>query len=426
VIEYAVTMRQFPPDALASEQVKACRFDGGHIDRLAARVADFHGRVSVAAADSAYGDAGATQHWTLENFDYFGALPANRDREERTGRLRDWVAAEYERRREHMVRRKADGYIRECHGDLHLGNIVVLDDDPVPFDCIEFNEQLRWIDVLNDTAFLVMDLHDHGRPALARRLLNRYLALTADYGGVPLLRYYLVYRALVRAKVAALRAGDNASSEAAGAAAECDNYLELAEAFARPAPPLLVITHGYSGSGKSHLAAHLAEAMDAIHLRSDVERKRLFDYDPADQTHSAVGGGIYTERASLLTYDRLSEHAAAAIEGGYTAIVDAAFLKDEQRRRFAELAEALNVPWIILDCEAPVDVLKSRIAHRRPRGADASEADETVLASQLETSEPFDDQQRRHTVTVNTVAAPPPATIVRRLRRHADQINEPT
>ena len=180
--------------------------------------------------------------------------------------------------------------MRECHGDLHLGNVALIDGRPVVFDAIEFNPAFRWIDTINDVAFLTMDLHHRGRSDLAYRFIDRYLALTGDYAALRLLRFYEVYRALVRAKIAAIRLQQLGAADGRDSVqAEVDSYVYLAERLAAPMRGAIVITCGVSGSGKSHHSAHLPGPLAAVRVRADVERKRLLGVD-ADRDVTAQGG----------------------------------------------------------------------------------------------------------------------------------------
>ena len=301
--------------------------------------------------------------------------------------LRAWTEAEFARRRDVFAARRAGGFVRECHGDLHLGNLVLLGDRVTPFDCIEFNEDFRWIDVASEIAFTYVDLLDHGQPGLACWLLNEWLARSGDQGSggaLSVLRFYAVYRAMVRAKVAALR----------GRAAEAAGYLALAERLGVSPRPTLTITFGLSGSGKTTASSArlLADASAAtVRFRSDVERKRLFGL-AAD---ADSGGAIYSVDASARTHARLAELARAALADGWTVIVDAAFLKRAERRTFAALADELGIPFDILACAAPVDALRERLAARRD---DASEATAAVLEQQQTWLEPLDDAERARAV----------------------------
>jgi hypothetical protein len=259
---------------------------------------------------------------------------------------------------------------------------VLLDDEVTAFDCIEFDPALRWIDVLNDIAFLVMDLLAHGRGDLAFRFLNAYLDDTGDHAGVPVLGWYLVYRALVRALVARIRTGQ-------GGAAAGPDHLALALQLVGGGDARLLITHGVSGSGKSWVAQQLLEQAQALRLRSDVERKRLFGLRALEASASRVPGGIYGRDATRRTYARLRELAALALAAGHRVIVDAAFLRSDERDDFRRLAQELHVPFTLLDCQAPAALLRERVRARAERGDDASEAGLAVLERQLATAEPL-------------------------------------
>ena len=320
--------------------------------------------------------------------------------------------------------RRAEGFVRECHGDLHLGNLTLVDGRITPFDCIEFNAQLRWIDVISEAAFLVMDIQDRGYPELGWRFLNGYLQYTGDYAGVRLLRYYLVYRALVRAKVAILRCGQAAAADAQQAArAEYQAYMDLAVSYVDTRVPVLLITHGVSGSGKSWYAAQLAERLGAIQLRSDVERKRLHGYRADADTGSAVQSGIYSQTASEQTYARLAELAADVIAGGYPVIVDATFLQQAQRSRFRELAATHGVPFVLLHFEADRDTLLRRVRKRRAAKTDPSEAGIEVLEAQLASQQPLLADEQAGLISVDSAAGLPLDDLLGRLARYMEPVS---
>jgi predicted kinase len=314
------------------------------------------------------------------------------------------VEEEFVRRRHQFLSRKDQGFVRECHGDLHLGNLVLLDGRIAPFDCIEFNEQLRWIDVMNEVAFTVMDLRDRGYPTLACRFLNRYLENTGDYAGLGVFRYYLVYRALVRAKVALmqLEEGVGTARQVSASWREYQGYFKLALSFSHERRRGLIITHGVSGSGKSSVAEVLVESLGAILVRSDVERKRLYGFRAKARTHSGLGRNIYSPQATRLTYERLSLLAASALDFGLPVIVDAAFLRRSERDRLRQLAVALRVPFVILDCKAPETVMRERVERRSKESETLSEAGTEVLAAQLQTQQPLEEDELSDCVSVDT------------------------
>lgn len=373
VLDYAVRMRRFPDGALFSERAAAGTLARQDVDRLAQRLAAFH-----LDAPAVLQPAGAgLRERALAALEGCAALLPAADRQALAG----WLAAEAARVVPLWQARRAAGHARECHGDLHLANLLEVDGEVAAFDCIEFDDSLRCIDVVEDVAFTQMDLAARGHPALAARFINAWLERTGEYEGVPGLRLCLAYRALVRAAVEDLRApGCEAGSRYAGQAL----------AWSRRAAPRLVITHGLPGSGKTFASQRLLEAQGAIRLRSDVERKRLHGLDMLAASR-AQGVEIYTADATGRTYQRLFSLARDALLAGWPVVLDAAFLKREERAQARALAEALHVPFAILACEAPPQVLRERLQARR---GDASEADVAVLEKLAAVAEPLDAAER--------------------------------
>ena len=384
-IEYAVRMRRFARedelDALAARG--ALRRE--HIEALAGEVARFHDRVAVAGPDSPWGTPEAVLAPCEENFAHLWQLDHDAADLALLEGLRAWTRTEHARLAGTFERRRAEGRVRECHGDLHLGNIVMIGDRPVPFDAIEFNASLRWIDVASEVAFTVMDLHHRGRPELAHAFLNAWLEHGGDYDGLAVLPFYLVYRAMVRAKVAGLRAAQQAPGSAGRNALMRDlrTHLELAQAFARARPRALAITCGASGSGKSFVAGRLAEAGDWIRVRSDVERKRLAGLQPRDAVPAAVGDGLYAPEMTERTYARLAQIARKVLAAGFPVIVDATFLDRGRRDAFRRLAGDAGVACVVLATTASPQTLRARVAERARAGADPSDATLEVLEAQL-------------------------------------------
>lgn len=389
VVDYAVKMRQFDQEVMFSRMAGRGALTVAHVESFADRVAALHGEAAV-CADAAFGGREQIARWHEDNLSEIGAivtgaaarrfaLLAARAREELERR-----AAAFDARREH-------GFVRDCHGDLHLANILWIDGAVVLFDRIEFNDELRFIDVANDIAFTVMDLHAARRADLASRLVNRYLLRTGDFGALEVLRFYLAYRALVRAKVALLGCADKEMA----ARGEVDGYRSHADlaGMLLAEPSLhLAITCGLSGSGKTTRALAEAEKSGAVVVQTDVERKRLAEVDPFEHAGAAPGAGIYTADFSRRVYDRVARIAGDALEAGFPVIVDGAFLRRDHRRRFRRLAAEHGVPFRILYCRAAVDELRRRITARRGEQA-VSDADLAVLEHQLATAElPGDDE----------------------------------
>jgi len=404
-LEYAVKMREFAQDALASRILARGELTGADIDLLAEKVAAFHAVVGVAGLESVFGAPGEVLRVARQNFAQLRPRLATAEEREELDALAAWTEREYAIRYDAFLRRRERGFIRECHGDLHLGNIARIDGELTIFDCIEFNESMRWIDVMNEVAFTVMDLEDRGRADLAYRFLNAYLERTGDYAGLAVLPFYLVYRALVRAKIARLRAAQIEAGEPKRALlAEYRGYVTLARGYAEPRCPALVITHGLAGCGKTTLSQAMLEALRAVRIRSDVERKRLHGLAALERRSAGVEGGLYTAAASEATYAKLAALAREVLDAGLVAIVDATFLSRGQRDRFRDLARELGVAFAIVDFTAREATLRARIARRTAKGADASDADLAVLEHQLLTQEPLAVDERIFTVPYDAEA----------------------
>jgi hypothetical protein len=400
VLEYAVKMRRFPQQALLTKRPP----DAGIIDAIVRRVAAFHAGLPPAPPDTPFGAAEAVVEPMRENFVQARAGVVDASVLAALNRLERWTELWFLRLRARLELRRRGGFIRECHGDLHRGNIAVLDAEPMIFDCIEFSPRLRWIDTMSEFAFFVMDLREAGENRLARRALNRYLEVSGDYGGLALLRFYQVYRAMVRAKVLGIRLaqGHLRPAERTAACVELRGYLRLCRAIAVRPRPRLIIACGLSGAGKTWLANALREHLPLIHIRSDVERKRMFGLSADDRTASAPGAGIYDSEAGRRTYARLLELARDILANRYSVLVDATFLKAEQRKPFQRLAAELGCRFTILALDAPEVVLRRRISTRLASSTDASEAGLAVLDLQLASRERLEGHERSSAIYLNT------------------------
>jgi uncharacterized protein len=419
--EFAVRMREFPQHALLSAVIARGALTVAHVEQLGDTVAAFHRSALTAHPHTRFGTPADVRELALDNFVDLQRLTQQPAVRRAIDLLHAWTEGVCARIAELLAVRRRHGLVRECHGDLHLGNIALLDGVPTPFDCIEFSERMRWSDVMSDVAFLVMDLQAHGRRDLASHFLNRYLEETGDYEGLAVLRFFVVYRALVRAKVACLRATQTTRPQArASHQSEAIRFIRLAASAARSEAPAMVITHGPSGSGKTSVARALAASLGAIHIRADVERKRLFGVPKLARTGATIGTGIYSAEATRRTYQHLATVARLVTKGGYRAIIDAAFLMRWQRDGMRTLAGAAELAFVILDCTAPLPTLAERVALRNQRADDASEADGDVLVHQMETAESLQPAERPFVVYCDTAALPPgaaPAAVVGELQR---------
>jgi len=415
ILDYAVRMRQFDQAGMLERVAGRGELTAAIIDSIAEQIAEFHSGLPPGADASGYGTAAEIAGPALQNFDQLQPLIASDAERGALRGLREWTEQKNEALASRFEARRQAGYVRECHGDLHLGNIVLVDGRVRIFDCIEFNPRLRWIDVMNEAAFLSMDLIQRGYSHLAYRFINRYLEHTGDYAGVDLLSYYMVYRALVRAKVAAMRAAQaSVSADARRLLQEkCRAHIDLARQLTAQRRRVLFIMHGLSGSGKTVVSQAMLEAVGAIRVRSDVERKRLHGLGAAARSGSPLGQGIYVPSASQATYDRLTDLATALLMADYPVVVDAAFLKREQRERFERLAESQNAGFAILDIHAAEATLRRRIAERTEAGTDASEANLAVLEQQLAVREPLTAAEQTATHVFDTDRLSPAAVVDR-------------
>jgi uncharacterized protein len=376
VIDWVVVMRRFEESALFDALARARGLSAPLMQALAGHIADFHAR-----AEQRFDHGGAAaliatvemNHRCLTAARRAGFAPASiNDLRERS--LERLAAVG-----ELLDRRRAEGKVRRCHGDLHLRNICLLDGQPTLFDCLEFSDAFACIDVLYDLAFLLMDLEHRGFVDFSNLVLNRYLDLTAGDDGLAAMPVFLSLRAAIRAHVTATaidRAADPAKKPEM--AAEARRYLDLAARLLTPRQCRLVAVGGLSGSGKSTLAAALATELGARVLRSDVIRKRLFGAAP----ETRLPASAYVPEVSERVYETLRHMAAAALAAGYSVIIDAVSLQPEERQSFAALARAAAVPFSGLWLAAPAETMEHRLRTRR---GDASDASLEVLAQQLQT-----------------------------------------
>ena len=405
--EPAVRMRRFAQEALLSHLLEQQRLLPSHIDALAQQVAQFHASAAVATPQQGWGTAA----WAVAPVqDCLAALQplvaqAVPDMGPALRQLAQWCASQGTALAPVFLQRLQSGRVRECHGDLHLANLVLIDGQPQLFDAIEFNPALRWIDCVADIAFLAMDLEARGRADLAWRFLNAWLEHTGDYAGLQVLPYYRVYRALVRARVAGMRLaqveGGMGRDAHAASLRELQRYLALALRFTAPPAVELWLAHGFSGAGKSTQSQALMAERGVVRVRADVERKRLFGLAP-QASSAAVPGGIYTAEASQRTHEALAQAARCALDAGFTVLVDATFLNPAMRQRFMALAALAQVPCRILSFEAPLAVLRERVRSRQRAGGDASEASVQVLESQWAAARPLSPAEEALTVHVDT------------------------
>ncbi len=397
-------MCQFSQHSLLSYLSTYQQLHQRHIDDMAVEIAKFHMSIEKATTDSTFGTPEDIHYWSTDNFEQIEANTEAKGDLLILDKIKAWSKAEYSKKNAQFIQRENHGFVRECHGDMHLDNMVLINGKVTIFDGIDFNKHLRWIDIMSEVAFVAMDLRNRGYPEFANRFINLYLQHIGDYNGLSVLNYYLVYRAIVRAKIAALRISQKhlSKAEEKKLQKEFKSYIELCSCYILKLDVALIITHGLSGSGKSTYTESLFESIGAIRIRSDVERKRLRGYEASEHTHSPINEGIYTEQSSLATYTRLVDLSKSILNSGYPVIVDACFLQRKQRDEFHMLASDLQKPFIILAFQATEEILKERIITRAKNKCDSSEANLEVLNFQLNNYELLNDGEKINTIIINT------------------------
>ena len=378
VVEYAVKMRQFDDRKQLDRVLERNALTPAMLKRFARSLAAIY--AALPPVPRYTGSAGADRILApmLENFLVLEGVAQARPYAPGLTRVRDWTAAMHERLRARFEERAVAGCIRERHGDLHLSNLVDTDEGIRAFDCVEFNPELRMIDAISDIAFLFMDCSVRGRQDLAYSFLDSYLEATADYPGACLLRFYAVYRSMVRAKVAALRLGQAFDQPTQR---RLERHITWAGRTISAVAPTVVLMCGPSGSGKSWLAERLASLLPGIRIRSDIVRRERAPGSPP-------GKGTYTTAATEAVYTRLLALMRELADVGEAVIVDATFLSAAKRAEFQGSAAAGGYECVVVQCEAPVHCLERRIAQRLASKADPSEATSEVLHRQLEFFEP--------------------------------------
>ncbi|MBO1925150.1 bifunctional aminoglycoside phosphotransferase/ATP-binding protein [Thiomicrorhabdus sp. 6S3-12] len=398
-VEYLVKMRQFDPNAVLGSQGDCIRISHQQLDSLALQIAKLHLNAESVDLNS---ELGTPEVILKPMTDNFIALEACFDLESHPylQDLYQWTLEHHKEQTPLLIQRRAQGRIRACHGDLHLDNIALINQQPVLFDGIEFSDSFRWIDGISDLAFLLMDLASRRQAHLAWQILSIYLQRTQDYQGLQLLRFYMVYRAMVRSKITNLRAEQfrSGSSERARLCALADDYVTLAHDLSQiPCKPKLILLQGVSGSGKSHLAEQMLRLIDAVVINSDRTRKTLFGIEPLDRVTDEQKQRLYSQTMNRNTYRTLEENAQTSLQAGWHTIVDATFLKKEHRQRFYELAKTLQLPvyliYIDTDLQQDSVFLAEQIRLRTEDDKNPSDADAAVMLQQSRyLQKPQDDE----------------------------------
>ena len=412
-IEYALKMRQFRQSAQLDKQLNAGLLTENDMRDLAVTIAAYHSNAVVLDFNSEQDAVRQINTPQLSNFPPIDSVTDMKT----THRVREWTAQSLRDLERTLVERHKNGFVRECHGDLHLENLVRLSSGIVAFDCVEFSAALRTIDVISDVAFLAMDLVARARQDLAGIFINRYLERTGDYSGMSVFGLYFVYHSMIRAKVAAVRSRER--QEAAGRVediAQLKHYLAVAIRWIKQPLPFVIGMHGFSGSGKTWLSTQLISEVAAIRVRSDIERKRCLGIAESARSQSQPGGGIYTARARADVYEFMMKIIDGLTEAGFNVIADASFIRRTDRQLLEALADRKDAAMVWIDVSADADELERRLRHRTDARDDASEADTEVLNYQYEHADPLTPTELKHTVFVVTDRRVDPGAIIKSIK----------
>ncbi len=398
-VEYAVKMRQFPQEALLIEQFDQGQLSLEQIHRLGQVVANFHSQTPTDDDIRSFGEGAKIREAIEKNYQYserYIGGPQTRRQFEETKAYSDRFFTE---RSSLFERRMQIDKIRECHGDLHLKNIALWDDQILLFDRIEFNEEFRFVDVMYDIAFAVMDMEARGRQDLGNEFLNTYIEQTGDWEGLQVLPLYLSRQAYVRAKVASLMLDDAniSKSEKKIASQTATHYYQVAWQYTQPRQGQLMLMSGLSGSGKSTIARQVARATGAIHIRSDAVRKHLAGIPLQSQGSNE----IYTPDMTRRTYARLLELGIMLAGDGFPVILDAKYDRQQLRETAILAARNRGLPLNIIHCTAPVAVLRDRLNQRK---GDIADATADLLDTQQQAAEPFSENERAYITPLDTTA----------------------
>jgi uncharacterized protein len=414
-LEYAVRMRRFRAEDELDRLLAGGAIEPRELEAFGRHLAVLHASLPSAVTGSPWGRPADVRALMMRNLlecseaaDVFAAAGS-------VLALRSPLQRELAAAAAPMAARRDGGRIRECHGDLHARNIVRLGGRLVAFDCLEYEPAFRWIDVADEVAFLSSDLTARGRPLHAHAFVGGYLEQSGDFCACRVLRLYEAHRALVRAKIAALGAVTATGQERESLRREHAGLIDHAGRSLAARRPVLLLMCGLSGSGKTRLARRLAERLPAMHVRSDVERKRRAGLDASAHTQSGLAAGLYSSRTSAALYEHLARAAEDILGGGCDAIIDATFLRREQRARFAELGGRLGARTRLVYCDAPLETLRARLIERGRGGLDPSEADAAVLDWQSSHFEPLLGDEPLAVIRVETAGPDALETVLRRV-----------
>ena len=401
VVEYAVKMRRLPQELMMDVLLAENKVSPEMIVRLAKKVATFHKQAETGGEINKFGGLETIVHNTEENFSqtekYFGRAISSRQYQ----KIREYTRSFIKDNAALFQKRVKEGYIRNCHGDLHTAHICFKNGICI-YDCIEFNDRFRYGDVASEVAFLAMDLDRHGRADLSCSFVDSYIASSRDEGLKKLLKFYKCYRAYIRGKVACFKLDDPyiSDEERAKTLEDATGYFDLAYSYTVP-KPILFITSGLVGSGKSVLAQALAGRLGLVVISSDVTRKRLASIPETEHRFEEFDAGIYSPEFSRKTYDTMFAEARSILSEGDSVIVDAAFMKAEERLRAKQLADETRARFFVLECNLEEELARRRLTERLEQGS-VSDGRWEIYQVQKEKFEPVVEVPPQSRVIIDT------------------------
>jgi aminoglycoside phosphotransferase family enzyme/predicted kinase len=399
VVEYVLKMAEFPQSALLISLFERGKLKESHLRELGEVVANFHQKTNTNDSIKSFGKVEIIKKAIDDNYQATQKYIGIAQTLEQYQQTRQFTDSFLTQKQTIFESRCINNKIRECHGDLHLRNICYWHNKIQLFDRIEFNEPFRFVDVMYDIAFTVMDLEAKERQDLGNIFLNTYLEKTGDWEGLQVLPFYLCRQAYVRAKVTSLLLDDPniAESEKENAIQTAKNYYYLAWQYTQLSSGKIIVMSGLSGSGKSTVAKYLAPKINAIHLRSDAVRKHLAGI-PLDQSGD---DSLYCPEMNEKTYNFLLELGLLLISQGFSVILDAKYDRHQWRSPILSAAEKGDFCLKILHCQASMETLTTRLQTRK---GDISDATADLLIQQQANTDTFNEQEKKYAIAVNTEA----------------------
>ena len=397
VIEYAVMMKRLPADRMLDRLVDCGNISVEDIWIVAQEISKFHANAPTSPHISAFGTLEQIQFNWRENFEQTLQFRNSTIPQTVSTIISSYVETFTTTQRALFAERIKGGYVRDCDGDIHLGNICLMNNVAYIFDCIEFNERFRYSDTAADIAFLLMDLDFHRRPDLADAALAAYISASDDTDCAKLSTFYKVYRAFVRGKVESMQLNDDGIAPEARDTAQMRAvlYFRLAQGYCLRSNlhPTLFITCGTMGCGKSTLVTQLSFELGLATFNSDIVRKQMTGVPPETPVKAAFGDGLYSEEMNRITYLQLKQLADHELAAGHSVVIDAGFRSAAERAEFAQLAVSHGAKFVILFVKCDPDEQRQRLRERSSRGDSVSDGRVELLDQQLKVFEPPDDAE---------------------------------